>query len=186
MTTFKLYGIWKCVLAQWLPDVRHTRRTNLIWLIVGLYLSEKVQMSAIVKKWPIAVKVNSLTRRLSRFLDNPAIRPAVWYRPVARQLLARSVGQTVTLIIDGTKIAAGHQLITLAPAASAGVVALAHKKRALPVAWSWVPFVKGTVSAATQIALLKRVQGLLPEGTRVILVGDSGFASVALLRQLEA
>ena len=107
MTTFKLYGIWERVLAQWLPDIRYTRRANLIWLIVGLYLSEKVQMSAIVKKWPIAVKVDSLTRRLSRFLDNPAIRPAVWYRPVARQLLARSVGQTVTLIMDGTKIAAG-------------------------------------------------------------------------------
>ena len=91
------------------PDIRYTRRANLIWLIVGLYLSEKVQMSAIVKKWPIAVKVDSLTRRLSRFLDNPAIRPAVWYRPVARKLLARSVGQTVTLIIDGTKISAGHQ-----------------------------------------------------------------------------
>jgi hypothetical protein len=177
MTTFKLYGIWERVLAQWLPDIRYTRRANLIWLIVGLYLSEKVQMSAIVKKWPIAVKVDSLTRRLSRFLDNPALRPAVWYRPVARQLLARSVGQTVTLIMDGTKISAGHQLI---------MVALAHKKRALPVAWTWVPFVRGTVSAATQIALLKRVQGLLPDGARVILVGDSGFASIALLRQLEA
>src|ERR1700693_4949349 len=79
MTTFKLYGIWERVLAQWLPEIRYTRRANLIWLIVGLYLSEKVQMSAIVKKWPIAVKANSLTRRLSRFLDNPAIRPAVWY-----------------------------------------------------------------------------------------------------------
>ena len=177
MTTFKLNGMWKRVLAQWLPDVCHTRRANMIWLIVGLYLSEKVQMSAIVKKWPIAVKVNSLTRRLSRFLDNKAIQPAVWYRPVARQLLARSVGQTVTLIIDGTKIAAGHQLI---------MVALAYKKRALPLAWTWVPYVKGSVTAATQIALLKRVHALLPEGAQVILVGDSGFASVALLRQLEA
>lgn len=176
MTTFKLYGIWERVLAQWLPDIRATRRVNLIWLIVGLYLSEKVQMSAIVKKWPIAVQVTSLTRRLSRFLDNPAIRPAVWYRPVARRLLARSAGQTVTLIMDATKVTAGHQLI---------MVALAHKKRALPVAWCWVPFVKGAVSAKSQIALLKRVYGLLPEDARVIFVGDSGFASVALLRQLE-
>jgi len=37
MTTFKLYGIWERLLAQWLPDERKTRRTNLIWLIVGLY-----------------------------------------------------------------------------------------------------------------------------------------------------
>jgi hypothetical protein len=32
MTTFKLYGIWERVLAQWLPDIRYTRRANLIWL----------------------------------------------------------------------------------------------------------------------------------------------------------
>ena len=84
MTTFKLYGIWKRLLAQWLTDDCHTRRTNLIWLIVGLYLSQRVQTSMIVKRWPIAVKVSSLTRRLSRFLDNGAIRPAVWFRPPIR------------------------------------------------------------------------------------------------------
>ncbi len=32
MTTFKLYGIWKRVLAQWLSDTCPTRRTNLTWL----------------------------------------------------------------------------------------------------------------------------------------------------------
>jgi hypothetical protein len=32
MTTFKLYGIWKSVLAQWLTDPCPSRRTNLTWL----------------------------------------------------------------------------------------------------------------------------------------------------------
>jgi len=90
MTTFKLYGIWKRVLAQWLTDNCPSRRTNLTQLIVGLYVSGKVQTSAIVQRWPMAVQASSLTRRLSRFLDNAAVRPAVWFRPVARQLLARA------------------------------------------------------------------------------------------------
>jgi hypothetical protein len=176
MTTFKLYGIWKRLLAQWLTDECHTRRTNLTWLIVGLYLSQKVHTSAIVKRWPLAVKMTSLTRRLSRFLDNRAIRPAVWFRPVARQLLARAAQQQLTLIVDASKVGAGHQLV---------IVALAYKKRALPLAWTWVAYAKGAVSTNTQLALFKRVRGLLPDGAQVILVGDAGFSSVLVLRELE-
>ncbi len=177
MTTFTLNGIWKRLLAQWLTDDCRTRRTNLIWLIVGLYLSQSVHASAIVKRWPLAVKTASLTRRLSRFLDNPAVRPAIWFRPVARQLLARAAQQELTLIVDASKVSAGHQLI---------IVALAYKKRALPLAWTWINYAKGAVPTATQQALFKRVHGLLPAGARVILVGDSGFSSVLVLRELEA
>jgi hypothetical protein len=177
MTTFKLYGTWKRLLAQWRPNEAHTRVTNLAWLIVGLYVSQRIQTTAIVKRWKIAVKVPSLTRRLSRFLDNPAIRPAVWFRPVAKQLLARAAHQTLTLIVDASKIGAGHQLV---------IVALAYKKRALPLAWSWVAYAKGAIATETQGALFKRVHGLLPDGARVILVGDAGFSSVLVLRQLEA
>ena len=177
MTTFKLYGIWKRLLGQWLKDSCPTRRTNLTWLIVGLYLGGKVQLSAIVKRWAIPAQVSSLTRRLSRFLDNAAVRPAVWYRPVARRLLARAAHTPLTLIIDGSKVGAGHQLV---------LVALAYKHRALPLAWTWVAYVKGTVRSATQLTVLQRVHGLLPAGAQVTLVGDAGFSQVKVLRQLDA
>ncbi len=176
MTTFRLYGTWNRVLKQWLSHIRATRRTNLIWLIVGLYLGQGVQAGAIVGKWALTAKATSLTRRLSRFLDNGAIRPAVWYRPVARRVLGHWSGPTVTLIIDATQVGAGHQLV---------MVALAYRKRALPLAWSWVPYIKGHVASQVQLAVLKRVAGLVPAGISVILTGDSGFASVALLRQLK-
>jgi hypothetical protein len=177
MTTFELYGTWNRMLKQWLSHVCHTRRTNLIWLVIGLYLGQGVQAGRIVAKWPLAAKATSLTRRLSRFLDNGAIRPAVWYRPVARHVLERWAGGTVTLIIDATQVGAGHQLV---------MVALAYRRRALPLAWSWVPYIKGHVASAVQLAVLQRVAGLMPAGVSVILTGDSGFASVALIRQLNA
>ena len=41
MTTFQLYGTWNRMLKQWQIASCHTRRTNLIWLIVGLYLGER-------------------------------------------------------------------------------------------------------------------------------------------------
>ena len=176
MTTSKLYGIWERLLAQWLTDACATRRTNLTWLIVGLYLSGKVQTSAIVQKWPIAVQVSSLTRRLSRFLDNGAVRPAIVMRPVARRLLARAAQHPLTIIVDASKIGAGHQLV---------IVSLAYKKRALPLAWTWVRYAKGAIATDTQLALFKRVHGLLPDDAQVILVGDAGFSSVSVLRHLE-
>jgi hypothetical protein len=135
-----------------------------------------MQANAIVLKWPIKVKVASLTRRLSRFLDNGAIRPALVIRPVARRLLARAAQHRLTRIVDASKIGAGHQLV---------IVSLAYKKRALPLAWTWVPYAKGAIATETQLALFKRVHGLLPDGAQVILVGDAGFSSVSVLRQLE-
>lgn len=177
MTTFKLYGTWNRLLGQWLTDKCRTRRANLNWLIVGLYLGGRVQASAIVKHWPSSAKTTSLTRRLSRFLDNGAVRPAVWYRPVARHLLATWRGQTVSLVVDATKVGSRHQLV---------MVAMAYKKRALPLAWTWVPYVKGHSSAEVQLAVLKRVRGLVPDDVKVILIGDSGFGSVALLRGVQA
>jgi Transposase DDE domain len=177
MNTFQLYRTWKKLLAQWLPEQCPTRLTNLAWLIVGLCLARKVQASAIVKQWPLTAKVTSLTRRLSRFLDNPAVQVSVWYRPVARRLLERWAGQTATLIIDATRVGAGYQLI---------LVAVAYHRRALPLAWSWVPWVRGHSPARVQLSLLQRVRHLLPPGVGVTLVGDAGFGSVALLRQATA
>jgi hypothetical protein len=176
MTTFQLYRMWNRLLAQWLPDDCPTRRANLSWLVIGLYLGGQVQASAIVKHWPLAAKVCSLTRRLSRFLANSAVQTDVWYGPVARQLLARGGPQPVTLMVDATKVSAGHQLV---------MVALAYKKRALPVAWTWVDYARGSVPIPTQLAVLQRVQALLPAGQAVVLVADCGFASVPLMRQLE-
>lgn len=177
MTTFKLYGTWNRLLGQWLTDTCRTRRTNLVWLIMGLYLGGRVHASAIVNHWPSGAQTTSLTRRLSRFLDNRAVRPAVWYRPVARHLLAKWRGQTVTLIVDATKVSARRQLV---------MVAIAYRKRALPLAWTWVPYVKGHSTAEVQLAVLRRVRGLVPDDVQVILTGDSGFGSVALLRGVAA
>lgn len=175
MNTFQLYGTWYSRLAQTMPDQRASRLRNLTWLIVGLYLAMNVHLSAIVRKWPMPAKNRSLTKRLERFLDNPAIRVREWYEPVARQVVLPFVGSEVRLVIDGSKVGYGHQLL---------IVSLAHSRRTLPLAWTWVKGVRGHSSAETQLALLKYVHGLLPSGTRVLLVGDAEFGGISVMRQL--
>ena len=114
MNTFQLYSTWHRALAQTIPDRCPSRLKNLTWLGVGLYLAMNVQLSAIVRKWPLAAKNTSLTRRLERFLDNPAYRVRDWYEPVARQVLAAFAGREVTVILDGSKVGFGHQLLMVA------------------------------------------------------------------------
>ena len=177
MDSFELYRTWFAPLAQLSPDGRESRIRNLTWLIVGLYRAMSVHLSAIVRKWPLSAKNPSLWRRLERFLSNPAIHVRDWYEPVARQWLneaAASLGE-IRLIVDGTKVGFGHQLL---------IVCLAFRRRAVPVAWTWVPYRRGHSSAQVQLALLAYVHGLLPKGAHVVLVGDSEFGSVAVIRQI--
>jgi hypothetical protein len=146
--------------------------------MIGIYQSRSVCLSRIAGKIPGPAKLLSMTHRLSRLLDNPAIRVREWFEPVARQWLEaqfRHLGE-IHLIVDGTKIGFGHQLL---------IVCLAYRKRAIPIAWTWVKQIKGYSRASKQLALLAYVRSLIPPGATVFLVGDCEFGSVVVLRQLD-
>ena len=173
-----LYDTWKMRIMELRPGQRITQVRAFVWLIIGIYLSRSVNMSKVAGKIPGEAKLTSATRRLSRLLDNPAIRVRAWYEPIARQWLEaqfRSIGE-IRLIVDGTKIGFGHQLL---------IVCLAYRKRSIPIAWTWAKHVRGHSDAGKQLALLAYVRKLLPKGAAVILVGDTEFGPVEVLRQLD-
>jgi hypothetical protein len=179
----RLYGSLRNLLVQLRPPKeRQTRIRNFSWLLAGLFLSSSVHLSKIANKIPTKKKatLTSTVRRLSRLLDNGAICVRAWYEPLARRLLecqAKSQGE-IRLIVDGTKVGFKHRLL---------MVGLAYRRRALPIAWSWVRSEKGHSSSYKQRALLEYVhKRLLPEETRrVLVVGDSEFGAIETLKQLE-
>ena len=178
MSINHLYNTWLNRIEQLRPGERITRLRNLAWLLVGICRSKSVHLSKIALTIPGDANTLSITRRLSRFLDNPAIRVREWYEPIARNMLqamADTVGE-IRLIADGTKVGFGHQLL---------IVAVAFRRRAIPIAWTWVKKSRGHSSAAKQLALLAYVRGLIPAETPVLLVGDSEFGSVEVIRQVE-
>jgi hypothetical protein len=173
-----LYHTWFQRIRELRPNQRITQTRNFVWLIIGIYQSRSVCLTRIAGKIPGPAKLLSSARRLSRLLDNPAIRVREWYEPLAREWLEtqfRHVGE-IRLIVDGTKIGFGHQLL---------IVCLAYRKRAIPIAWTWVRHVRGHSTAVKQLALLAYVRKLIPKGAAVFLVGDCEFGSVAVLRQLD-
>jgi len=179
MSINHLYHTSSQQLRQLRPSERITRVRTFAWLLVGILRSKSVQLSQIALKIPGRTKQLSIVRRLERLLDNAALRVREWYAPLARAWLdsaARSTGE-VRLIVDTTKVSFAHQLL---------MVALAYKRRAIPIAWTWRKGAKGHSSARVQIALLAYVRSLLPPTVPVVVVGDSEFEAGELQAQLDA
>ncbi len=179
MSINQLYLTWLQQIQQLWPEERITRMRLMAWFLAGIYESRSVQLHRIAGKIPGRAKRLSTERRLSRFLENPAVRVRPGYEPLARSLLqylADTLGE-IRLIADGTRVGGGHQLL---------LVSVAFRHRAIPIAWTWVKQVRGHSSAWRQCALLAYVRRLLPPQVPVLLVGDSEFGAVDVLRQLEA
>src|SRR3954464_3544059 len=114
----QLHGTLQHLLLQLRPAERITRIRNFSRLLVGLCLSRCVYLSKIANKIPTKATLPSATRRLSRLLDNAAIRVRDWYEPIARSLLERAAkggggggGGEIRLIVDGSKVGFKHRLL---------------------------------------------------------------------------
>jgi len=131
MSVNRVYHTWFERIRQLRPKERITRLRNFAWIAAGVLGSRSVHLSRIAEKIPGRAKAVSKTSRVRRFLSNRAIRVREWYEPVARDLLQHVVAQglEVRLLTDGTKIGFGHQLL---------MVSLAYRRRAIPIAWTWV------------------------------------------------
>lgn len=173
----EFYRMWWQRVAIQTGERCRTRRANLAWLIVGIYFARSVSLNRIAGKIRLSAKKLSVVKRLQRFLANPAVRPRDLYQPVATSILqsARRQGE-LHLIIDSTKVGARRRLV---------MVAVAYRRRAIPVAWTWVNSPVGHTTTHIQLALLSYVRQLLPPWTPVSLVGDTEFGSAALLRVLD-
>lgn len=179
MSINQIYHTWLQRIEQLRPSERITRRRNFAWIAAGILSSRSVHLSAIGAKIPGAATTVSKTQRVKRFLNNDKVRVREWYGPVAQDVLQEVVAQglEVRLLADGTKVGFGHQLL---------MVVVAYRRRAIPIAWTWVKSARGHSSAAKQLALLAYVRALLPADARVLIVGDSEFGAVEVLKQLEA
>lgn len=164
-------------LVALMPDELDSRLTNMVYLMMGIFLSQSVQTGRLGSQIPLRVKRVSSVRRLERFLDNAAIGVRSWYGGGACELLsaASACGQ-VALIIDSTKVSFGYQLL---------MVAVAYHGRALPIAWTWVSSRRGHSTQRKQLGLLAKVRKWLPAGVRVSLVGDTEFGHTRVLEQLD-
>ena len=176
--SIRVYHTWYSRIRQYRPNECIPSLRNMAWLMTGILVSHSVHLSRIADKIPGRAALTSTVRRLSRFLEGASLRVRSWYEPVARDLLQRQANSThqVRLIVDGTKVGFRHQLL---------MVSLAYRRRALPIAWTWIRSNRGHSSACKQLALLEYVHELIPTAIPVLVVGDSEFGAIEVLRQLD-
>lgn len=173
MTVIQTYHTMFQKIHHNVPTGHVYRARNLSWLMTGLYHSRSVHLSKIANYLPGRAKGVSNSRRLSRFMVNGAVRVRAWYKPTASHLLqAAAQSGVVRLIIDATQVAHGHQML---------MVALAYRRRALPIAWTWLRTPKGHSSVWKQAALLSYVLSLMPQEAQVVVTGDSEFTPLQAL-----
>jgi hypothetical protein len=146
---------------------RITRIRLMAWMMAGLLCKRSIHLSEIANAIPGQAKRRSNTKRLARFLDNKHVQVRLWYEPIGRQLLEMaSKTPWVRLIIDCSKVGHGHQLC---------MVAVAFRRRALPIVWTWLRTKRGHSPGYVQRALLAYVFKLMPADANVVVVGDSEF-----------
>lgn len=177
MSINQLNHTWKKQIEAIAGYLRKTQKQGVMWLIIGIYQSKSVNLGNVAGKIPGKIKRLSSVKRLSRLLKNKALDVRKIYEPVARQWIEAQIrsGQEVKLIIDGTKVGFGHQLL---------MVSIAYRRRAVPICWTWVEHVKGHSSVEQQIELLRAVKEMITPGMAVLLVGDSEFGAMDLIEVL--
>ena len=151
--------------------------TTLAALISGIVGSKSTQLPHIAMKVPNGTKPESRVKRFARWLDNARILEEMYFLPYAEMLLAHLACETVVLVMDGSVVGRG---------CAALMIHVIYQGRALPLAWRVRQGPKGHFPEELHIALVDLIQACLPEGARVVLLGDGEFDGTELQKRLHA
>jgi hypothetical protein len=161
-------------LARRLPRQRKTQRGKLALLVATMLSERSANLMDLAAALPRPTERADMRYQwIARLLANPRVDCDVVMRPFAEGAVrqAGAEGGTVVLLLDQSKVSAGHQML---------MVSVRAGERALPLAWR-VRRTRGSIGFAEQRELLALVAGWLPAGTRIVLMGDRFYGSPDLI-----
>ena len=140
--------------------------TTLAAFISGIVGSKSSQLPSIATKVADRAKPESRVKRLSRWLDNEQIKEEIYFLPYAEMLLTCLALETLVVVMDVSGVGRG---------CSALMLHVIYKGRALPLTWVVRQCPKGHAPEALHIELVELIRELIPEGTKVVFLGDGEF-----------
>ena len=149
--------------------------TTLAAFISGIVGSKSSQLPSIATKIADQAKAESRVKRLSRWLDNEHIKEEIYFLPYAEMLLTCLALETLVLVMDGSGVGRG---------CSALMIHVIYKGRALPLAWVVRQCPKGHAPEALHIERVELVGALIPEGSKVVFLGDGEFDGTGLQKTM--
>jgi hypothetical protein len=179
---FQTYRTIKRALAQTLHTRAHSHQeqhlNTLTLLICGIVGAQHVQFDKLASHAPIRGRKNeSLITRYRRFVKHKHITADALWLPFARPLLQGLAQRPLTILLDGTT--AGHGCVVL-------MASLLYRGRAIPLLWTVVKGKKGHLPEQLHIALIRRLQELIPPDASVSVLGDGEFDGVELQAAIRA
>ncbi len=149
------------------PKGNMARHLNtLAGLISGIVGSRSSQLPTIATKIPDWGKPESRIKRLTRWLKNDEIKEEIYFLPYAEILLHCLALETLILVMDGSSVGRG---------CCALMIHVIYKGRALPLAWVVRKCPKGHAPEMLHIELVDLIKKRIPEGTKVVFLGDGEF-----------
>jgi len=169
---YKVYTKVLKTIRQFVTDQHAGHTITLAMMVAGIVMSKKAQLTEISSEIPSKAKDKSIEMRLRRWVKHDRIDEEMIYLPFAQQLLKALSQREMVLVMDGSQVGRGCMVL---------MVGVVYKKRALPVAWLVYKGKKGHTTAKRHIEALKKVQALLPEKAKVVLLGDAEYDTTKML-----
>ena len=147
-------------------------------MVSGIVRSGKSHMRAMSKTAPDRrSKVESRSKRFTRFTQNEAVDSTTYFMPFLTPLLiGLAQSGPLVLAIDGSEV--GRNCLAL-------VISVIYKKRALPLVWVVVQGSKGHFPEETHVQLVQAVKPCIPDGAAVIFLGDGEFDGIGLQAEID-
>ena len=139
---------------------------TLAMMVAGIVLSRKAQLSEMSSEIPSQAKDKSLEMRMRRWVKHPKLEAEQIYLPFAVQILQALAHQPLRLVMDASAVGRSCQVL---------MVGVVYQKRALPLVWLVYRGQKGHTTADRHIAVLAKLQALIPAGAEVVLLGDAEY-----------
>jgi DDE family transposase len=177
MNNYRLLAALRRHLTPLLPLATPALLLNLALFVLSLAQSPNCHLATLATVLPLDAARDNLVQRLRRWLKTPALSWERYYRPLVRQFLAAWPGSELALVMDRTDVQDRLSLL---------FVGIATRQRVVLLAWEVLPY--GSTAADTQVALLQRIQPLLPDPShvRITFFGDAEFRAVELQRFCQA
>lgn len=148
------------------PQEDLRRQRVFAWAVTALIVSGSPLLSLWLTVVTGPAKAASKLRRLQRWLGNPLVDVAAYYRPFIQTAMTAWAGKDILLIVDGTS-----------PKGACVVcrVSVCYRGRAFPLCWLTFDTRSHSIRYTRYVVVLELARTLLPVGCRVTLLGDRGF-----------
>jgi hypothetical protein len=136
---------------------------------------QRTPLPSVATKIPNGTEPESRVKRFTRWLENDRILAEVSFLPYVDLLLTQFALETLVVVMDSSVVGRGCLAL---------MCHVVYKGRALPLAWRVRQRLKGHCPEELPIAVVDLMGTVIPEGAKVVLLGDGEGDGTALQDKL--